>query len=59
MGIVEKRRVEWEFDINLRNRLYKGMIFMRGVLLLFVIKIVEKIREKGFEKERRERSIER
>jgi hypothetical protein len=44
VGIVEKRRVEWEFDINLRNELYKGMIFMRGVLLLFVIKIVEKER---------------
>jgi hypothetical protein len=44
VGIVEKRRVEWEFDINLRKGLYKGMIFMRGVLLLFVIKIVEKER---------------
>jgi hypothetical protein len=43
VGIVEKRRVEWEFDINLRKWLYKGMIFMRGVLLI-VIKIVEKKR---------------
>ena len=44
MGIVEKRRVEWEFDINLRNELYKGMIFMRGVLLIVIKKIVEKKR---------------
>ena len=55
MGIVEKRMVEWGFDINLRKKLYKGMIFMRGVLLLFVIKIVEKERYRDKREKKRKR----
>jgi hypothetical protein len=39
VGFVVKLRVVWGFDYNLSWELYKGVIFMRGSVVVISLKI--------------------